>query len=160
MQILANNFHRYSLEEVSATYPLWRQTIQAASSSTKLVAGAADAGYRDCSVRSASRHSRSDPSPRTQTRNRDTEIVLLVRAAWKKHKPNSLAHPDSVAESKHETAAEKINLVVPAAWRGRQFQVRGRRRRRGVPRLLLPRRGAASRIPRVQSHHSPPRKAH
>jgi hypothetical protein len=68
-------------------------------------------------------------------------------------------HPGPGAGINTEPGAE-FNLTTRTAKRKSPSQVRGRRRRRGVPRLLLPRRGAASRIPRMQSHRGLSGQAH
>ena len=62
----------------------------------------------------------------------------------------------SISSARTRSWHQEFKVVVRVARRRAPCTVSGARRRRGVPRLLLPWRGAGSRIPRMQMHHCPP----
>jgi hypothetical protein len=100
--------------------PLAQPMIQGPKSNTKLVAGAADAGYRECSVRGTSRDLKSaaaNTKPEssqgtTLTRRRGTEKTQ-TQVGRRAPQTRSTATALAVAlRGKQNSSTTKYNLVV------------------------------------------------
>jgi hypothetical protein len=104
--------HRENWRETLAINPFPEPMIQGPNSNTKLVAGAADAGYRDCSVRSASREyspgiKRASDSP-SSAQHRENPNTSPCRAAQTRSTATALA---VALRGKQNSSPTKYNLV-------------------------------------------------